>query len=205
MEGSDTFIATVTELPAITVFAGEHRFVEEGEAVEFSGSFTRPEGLTNYQYSWDFSDGSETVTGAPEQGATTVTAAHVYENHRPQSYTVTLTVSADSEAGKVEGSASIEVYVEEAEGFVIAGWSAGDNLKNAVRALSGFAQAAGTVAIWAVIFTPVWTVLALVIYLIMRSRRKLRLGRGRRAQAESGVNEGYLSSTTQDGDAEERS
>ena len=48
VEGSDTFIATVTELPAITVFAGDHMVVEEGEEIEFSGSFTRPEGLTGY-------------------------------------------------------------------------------------------------------------------------------------------------------------
>ena len=138
VEGSGTFIATVTELPAITVFAGEHRFVEEGEEVEFSGSFTRPEGLSNYQYSWEFSDGTEAVTGAPEEGATTVTVTHVYENHRPQSFTVTLTVSADSEAGEVEGSTSIEVFVQESKGFVVSGWSAEENLKGAVRALSGF-------------------------------------------------------------------
>ena len=204
VEGSDTFIATVTELPAITVFAGEHRFVEEGEEVEFSGSFTRPEGLTNYQYSWEFSDGSEAVTGAPEEGATTVTASHVYENHRPQSFTVTLTVSADSDAGEVEGSASIEVFVQESKGFVVSGWSAGDNLKNAIRALSGFAQAAGTVAIWVVIFIPVWIVVGVVIYLIVRFRGRLRLRRRRRARSESGVSEGYLSSS-QDGDSEEQS
>ena len=194
VEGSDTFIATVTELPAITVFAGEHRFVEENEEIEFSGSFTRPEGLTNYRYSWEFSDGSEAVAGAPEEGATTVTATHVYVNHRPQPYTVTLRVSGESEAGEVEGSASFEVFVQEAEGFVITGWSAGDNLKDAVRALSGFAQAVGTVAIWVVIFIPVWIVIGLVIYLIVRSRRRLRLGRIRRARSRSGVNEGYLSS-----------
>ena len=117
------------------MFAGEHRVVEEGEEVEFSGSFTRPEGLRNYQYSWEFSDGSEAVTGAPEEGATTVTATHDYENHRPQSFTVTLTVSADSDAGKVEGNAEIEVFVQESKGFVISGWSAEDNLKGAVRAL----------------------------------------------------------------------
>ena len=204
VEGSDTFIATVTELPAITVFAGEHRFVEEGEEVEFSGSFTRPEGLTNYQYSWEFSDGSEAVTGAPEEGATTVTASHVYENHRPQSFTVTLTVSADSDAGEVEGSASIEVFVQESKGFVVSGWSAGDNLKDAIRALSGFAQAAGTVAIWVVIFIPVWIVVGVVIYLIVRFRGRLRLRRRRRARSESGVSEGYLSSS-QDGDSEEQS
>ena len=204
VEGSDTFIATVTELPAIIVFAGEHRFVEEGEEIEFSGSFTRPEGLSSYSYSWEFSDGSEAVSGVPEEGATTVTALHVYDNHRPQPYTVTLTITAESEAGDVEGFASFEVFVSEAEGFVISGWSAGDNLKDAVRALSGFAQAAGTVAIWVVIFTPVWIVLAIVIYLIVRSRRRLRLGRRRRARSESGVNEGFVSSA-QDGDMEEQS
>ena len=204
VEGSDTFIATVTELPAIAVFAGEHMVVEEGEEVEFSGSFTRPEGLTNYRYSWEFSDGTEAITGAPEEGATTVTAVHVYENHRPQPFTVTLTVTAESEAGNVEGSSSIEVFVDEAEGFVVSGWSAGDNLKSAVRALSGFAQAVGTVAIWVVIFTPVWIVLGLVIYLIVRSRRRLGLGRRRRARSESGVDEGYLSSV-ESGETEERS
>ena len=203
-EGSDTFIATVTELPAITVFAGDHRFVEEGEEVEYSGSFTRPEGLSSYQYSWEFSDGSEAVTGAPEEGATTVTTMHLYENHRPQPYTVTLTVTAESEAGDVEGSASFEVYVRESEGFVISGWSAEDNVKGAVRALSGFAQAAGTVAIWVVIFVPVWLVVGVVIYVFVRFRRRLRLNLRRRAAAESGVNEGFLS-RAQDGDAEEQS
>ena len=179
VEGSDTLIATVTELPAITVFAGEHRIVEEGEEVEFSGSFTRPDGLTNFRYSWEFSDGTEAVEGAPEQGATTVTATHVYENHRPRSYTVTLTVSADSEAGSVEGEASFEVFVEEARGFVVSGWSAGDNLKSAVRALSGFAQALGTAAIWLAIFSPVWLALGAVVLFAVRSRRRLRVNQRR--------------------------
>ena len=203
VEGSGTFIATVTELPAITVFAGEHRFVEEGEEVEFSGSFTRPEGLSNYQYSWEFSDGTEAVTGAPEEGATTVTVTHVYENHRPQSFTVTLTVSADSEAGEVEGSTSIEVFVQESKGFVVSGWSAEGNLKGAVRALSGFAQAAGTVGIWVVIFSPVLLIVGAVIYGLMRFRRRLIESSRRRAPSQSGVDESYLS-TTRDGDAEEQ-
>ena len=198
VEGSDTFIATVTELAAITVFAGDHRSVEEGEEVEYSGSFTRPEGLSNFQYSWEFSDGSEAVTGAPEEGATTVTATHAYENHRPQSFTVTLTVSADSDAGEVEGSAAIEVFVREAEGFVISGWSAGDNMKSAIRALSGFGQAAGTVAIWVAIFIPVWLVIGVVIYLIVRFRRRLILRSRRRASSASGVNEGFISSAQDD-------
>ena len=182
VEGSDTFIATVTELPAIAVFAGDHMVVDEEEDVEFSGSFTRPEGLTNYQYSWEFNDGTPAVTGTPEEGATTVTAMHVYENHRPQSYTATLTISADSDAGSVEGSNSFEVFVQETQGFVIAGWSAGDNLKSAVRALSGLAQAAGTVAIWAAIFSPVWLILGIAIFFIIRWRQRFAA----RAQESAG-------------------
>ena len=204
VEGSDTFIATVTELPAIVVYAGEFRMVDEGDEGTYSGSFTRPEGLRNYQYEWEFGDGSPALTGAVEEGASNVETTHIFENHRPLEYTVTLTISADSDAGKVEGASSFGVYAREVEGFVISGWSAGDNLKGAIRALSGLAQVAGTVAIWVVIFTPVWVVLGLVIYLIARSRRRLRLGRRRRTRAESSVDEGYLS-TAQSDDMEERS
>ena len=41
VKGSDTLIATVTRVPTIEVFAGEHRVAEEGKDVEYSGSFTR--------------------------------------------------------------------------------------------------------------------------------------------------------------------
>lgn len=204
VEGSDTFIATVTELPAIVVYAGDFRMVDEGDEETYSGSFTRPEGLRNYQYRWEFGDGSPALTGAVEEGASKVETTHIFENHRPLEYTVTLTISADSDAGKVEGASSFGVYAREVEGFVISGWSAGDNLKGAIRALSGFAQVAGTVAIWAVIFIPVWIVLGVVIYLIARFRRRLVVRSRRRAAAESGADEGYAS-TAQGGDAEERS
>ena len=52
VEGSDTLIATVTRIASIEVFAGESRVVEEGEEVEYGGSFTRPEGLWDIQYRW---------------------------------------------------------------------------------------------------------------------------------------------------------
>ena len=203
VEGSDTFIATVTRIPAIEVFAGEHRFVEAGEEVNYSGSFTRPKGLTNYQYTWEFNDGTPAVSGTPEEGATSVDTLHVFDNHRPQSYTATLTASAESAAGKVEGSASSEVFVQESQGFVISGWSAGDDLKSAVRALSGVAQAAGTVLIWVVTFSPVWLAIGVVIYVFVRFRHRLIESSRRRAPSESGVDESYLS-TTRDGDAEEQ-
>ena len=67
-EGSDTLIATVTEIPGIEVFAGEYRVVDEGNEVEYTGSFTRPESLRNFEYRWDFGDGTATVVDMPARG-----------------------------------------------------------------------------------------------------------------------------------------
>ncbi len=173
VEGSDTFIANVTKLPAIVVFAGDYLEVDEGEEVSFYGSFTRPEGLTNYEYSWEFGDGTPVVSGNIPDGATSVEVSHVYANYRPQPYSVTLTISAGSEAGEVEGSTYIEVFAYESEGFVISGWSASDNLQSAMRALSGLAQATGTALIWLAIFSPVWLILAAVVYGFVRIRRRM--------------------------------
>ena len=173
VEGADTFIASVSQVPAIVVFAGDHRAIEEDSEETYSGSFTRPEGLTNYKYSWDFGDGSASVSGAPEEGSTTVEISHTFDNHRPSSYTVTLTISAESDAGTVLGSSSFEVFVEEAQGLVVSGWSAGDTLKDSVRALSGVAQVLGTMLIWLGIFSPVWIVLAILVFVIVRFRSRL--------------------------------
>ena len=172
-EGEDTFIATVTEIPAIVVYAGDFRMVDEGDEETYSGSFTRPEGLRNYQYKWDFGDGSPALTGAVEGGASKVETTHIFENHRPLEYAVTLTITAESDAGKVEGVSSFGVYAQEVEGFVVSGWSAGDNLKSAIRALSGLAQVAGTAVIWLAIFSPAWLVLAAIVYGVIRFRRRL--------------------------------
>lgn len=174
VEGSDTLIATVTEVPSLSVFAGEGRAVEEGQEEEYTGSFTRPEGLWDLQYRWTFGDGFAPVTGVPEEGVTKATASHTYLDHRPEPYVVTLTVDAQSDAGPVEGSSSFPVRVREARGLIIAGWSAGDTARTAVRALSGVIQAAGTLIIWAAIFIPVWLVLGAASYGIIRLRRYWR-------------------------------
>ena len=184
--GEDTFIATVTRAPVIEVFADDVRNYEggnprEGETREYSAIFTRPEGLTNLRYEWDFGDGSRVVAGTPAEGETRVSASYAYENYRPIGYTVTLTISADSAAGRVEGVSAFDVYVEEAQGLVIGGWSAGDNARSAVRALSGVAQGVGTLAIWLAIFSPVWIVGgAVALGLVWLGRR---LGRRRASEA----------------------
>ena len=78
----------------------------------YSASFIRPEELWDYQYQWDFGDGSPTVTGKPE-GPPRVETTHTFSDHRPAPYTAVLTVSAMSDAGRVSGSDSFSVRVTE--------------------------------------------------------------------------------------------
>lgn len=193
-EGSDTFIATVTRIPVIEVFLDgdvvyEGGGVEEGEEVEYSGAFTRPDGLRDLRYKWDFGDGSRAITGVPVEGETRVSANHTYANSRPIPYTVTLTITAESDAGRVHSASSFDVYVSESRGLVVGGWSAGDTAKTAVRALSVVGQALGSALIWLAIFSPAWLIVGGVVFLAVRlnNRRRqqqntLRLGLRRQSQ-----------------------
>ena len=174
VEGSDTLIATVTRAPTIEVFAGEGIAVEEDTAVALRGSFTRPEGLRDIQYRWDFGDGTAPVSGIPEPGVTNAFATHTYQDYRPQPYEVTLTVTAESAAGPVEGFSALLVQVTEAQGLVLGGWSAGDTARTATRALSVVGQGLGTLLIWLGIFSPLWLGTAAVVYGIIRWRRSRR-------------------------------
>ncbi len=171
-EGSDTLIVSVTRVPNIEVFAGEPFSVTEGEEFEVSGSFTRPAGLTDVAYSWDFGDGSSPVTGELSKGQTTASATHAYANHRPRPYDVTLTVTATSEAGDIEAGARTSVYVEQALGWTVGGWTPGEDGKDATRALTELLQGLSTLLIWLAIFSPVWLIAAAVAwYLVRRARR----------------------------------
>ena len=87
IEGKDTLTVAVSEIPAIEVFAGEGKAVEQNNAVEFSGSFTRPKGLTDVRYEWDFGDGSTPIEGDLPEGVTRATATHVYPDYRREPYT----------------------------------------------------------------------------------------------------------------------
>ena len=173
-DGSDTVIVTVTKIPSIEVFAGESMTVEAGRSVDLEGSFTRPEGLTDLVYRWDFGDGTAPVTEAVAEGATRATAAHVYADHRPFPYTVTLTVTGQSDAGEIEGSSSLNVFVTESEGWVLSGWSPLDTWKLATRSLSGVGVVVGTALIFVVIFSPVWLI-AVVAWVYLRRRRAARV------------------------------
>ena len=170
-DGSDTVIVTVTKIPSIEVFAGESMTVEAGQSVDLDGSFTRPEGLTDLVYRWDFGDGSVPVTEAVAEGATRAVAAHEYADHRPFPYTVTLTVTGQSDAGEIEGASSLNVFVTESEAWVLSGWSPLDTWKLATRALSGVGVVVGTALIFAAIFSPVWLIVGGALLFWRRKRR----------------------------------
>ena len=171
-QGSDTLIATVTEIPGIDVFAGEYRVVDEGDDVEYSGSFTRPESLRDFEYRWDFGDGTATVVDVPAEGSTRAMAIHAYRDYRRDPYEVVLTVTAQSDAGEVKGSGSFLVQVNEVEGFVVAGWDMGGTAKSAVRALTAVGQALLIVVIWLGILSPVWLAVLAAILFLPRLRRR---------------------------------
>ncbi len=173
-EGSDTFIATVIKTPEIAVFAGESQVVEEGQAVAFGGSFTRPAGLRDFRYRWDFGDGSPGAEGAPREGDTQVTASHVYANHRPNEYTASLKVTAESDAGSVETTGYLGVLVQESDSLVVSGWSLADAGRQAVRALSAVGYGLATALLWLGVFIPVILAVAMAVYGLVWLRRRRR-------------------------------
>ena len=170
VEGKAAVIVTISEIPVIEVFAGDSITVEEDEEASFSGSFTRPEGVSDLKFTWTFGDGSPAVTGDLEAGVTIAEVTHAYADHRPVRYTATLTVTGKTDAGEVEASGSVRVRVTEKEGYVIGGWSVGETGKNAIRALSAVGAGLFIAAVWLAIFSPVWIV-ALAVGLFFWRRR----------------------------------
>ena len=170
-EGSDVLIVSISRLPRIEVFAGDPQTVDAGETVRFSGSFTRPREMTDASYIWDFGDGTDPAEGSLAAGVTSVVAEHSYRDHRPAPYPVTLTVRGSSEAGEVESSDVVLIWVDEAPGWTIGGWSAADTWRSIIRILSGVGQVLVTVLFWLSILAPVWLA-AIAIYIWRRSRRR---------------------------------
>ena len=171
-QGADTFIATVIQTPEIAVFAGEPQTVAENQEVNFSGSFTRPAGLQDFRYHWDFGDGSPAAEGALAAGQTQATATHAYPHHRPSEYRAALTITAESGAGPVAATEYVGIYVQERQGLTISGWSLSHAARAAVRALSAVGYALATALLWLAIFTPVILAIAAAIYGLQRLARR---------------------------------
>ena len=174
-EGEDTLIVTVSETPVIEVFAGEGGYnVLQNEVVEFSGSFTRPPGLTDVRYQWDFGDGTPPEEGELAEGITRVNATHAYTDFRSWPYDAVFTVTADSAVGEIEASSSVSVYVEEDPGLIIGGFEVADTSKAAVRTLSLVISGLTTAVIWIGVFGFIWVPLAVIVVILIRWGRRFR-------------------------------
>ena len=177
-EGEDTLIASVSRIPQIQLFAGDGWLeVEQNEEALFAASFTRPEGLRNVRYEWDFGDGSPPASGELPEGVTRIEAAHVYPDYRDFPYTARLAVTADSDAGETAASAEVSVSVRRERGFIVAGYDLGETFKTAVRALSVAVQGVGTALVWAVVFSPILAALGALVWLIIRIDARARARR----------------------------
>ena len=172
-EGEDTLVATVSQLPVIEVFAGENRVVEYKSDVEFSGSFTRPEGITDLEYTWNFGDGSAPVTVeiADDEESTEIEATHVFQNFRPNPYMVSLTITGQTEVGEVEATGEVWVSVRESIGVASADLDAGSTVRDAGRTLGQIGVFVLEMGLWIAILSPVWIVGLAVVYFVARRRR----------------------------------
>ncbi len=167
-EGRDSLLIEIKQVPVIEVFAGDDRTVEEGDGADYAASFTRPGELWDYEYQWDFGDGSPSVIGSPDEGATRVEVSHRYSDHRPRPYQVTFTVSAMSDAGRVSSSGTFSVTVTEGDSLVVGGWDVGGTASAAVYVLSAVGQGLLFVLIWVGILVVPLVALALLVAFPLR-------------------------------------
>ena len=101
----------------ISVDAGEDVGVKVGKTARFRASFLPPEGIDEYQFTWDFGDGS-TVRGSgtvlrPDGRRVTATVNHVYGDDLDSPYIVRIDLSGFGESGVAEGTDALEVAVSE--------------------------------------------------------------------------------------------
>lgn len=171
-EGEDVMVVTVNRVPAIEVFAGDNRIVDEGDEITLRGSFTRPDGVESLTATWDFGDGSAPVTVDVVADATQAEIKHAYANSRPQNYNVVLTVKGETPSGSTEGTDTLQVLVEEPESLNASGFAPGDSGRSAVRTLSSIGAGIGTALIWIGVLSPVWLVIAVIAYVLYRRRNR---------------------------------
>lgn len=173
IKGEDTVIVRVVEDVQIQVYAGDDLFLTEGQSVELVASFTQPQGLSSFQYRWDFGDGSPPATGTLEgTGATSqATAQHLYAYYRPQPFLVTFRVTATGEVGEVKAEDQVAVSVARRPPLFL-GWDVDTTVRTAVLVLTSVGIAVGQVLVFGAVLSPLWGVALLVVWLVRRRLRR---------------------------------
>ena len=168
-EGEDQLWANVSELPRIDAFVTTSEFdVEQGQPATLTASFNHPDSLRNLRYSWDFRDGSPVVEGTVESGETGIEIEHIFNRHRPEAYQIVFEIRGDSDAGEVEETHYAHVYVYPGPEIESSDFAPGNTATNAVNVLIGVFTFAGTAGIWLAITSPIWIILGVIIFFIVR-------------------------------------
>ncbi len=125
--------------------------VETGQRVRFESNLIG--GFAPYSYEWDFGDGITSTDSHP---------SHIYKS--AGTYTVSLTVTDD------RGNEAVEIrndYI-----YVAADWNPGNVAGSAWNGLKVFGRALVNILIYVGIFSPVWIIIGVIIYFVVRRRRK---------------------------------
>jgi PKD repeat protein len=133
---------------SLTAMSG--RNVRGGENVYFSADVSG--GFSPYNYKWDFGDKSTSTDASP---------VHVY--NASGNYTVTLTVTDD------KGNTATDTRTDYIT--VQSGWNVGNVVNTAWKGLSGFFHALVNILIWFGIFSPIWIIVGVIVWLILRKRK----------------------------------
>ncbi|HVH63318.1 MAG TPA: PKD domain-containing protein, partial [Candidatus Dormibacteraeota bacterium] len=97
----------VAPTAAITGVTGSYPLVTtSNELLTFGGSFSDPGKLDSHTATWNFGDGSSSVTAIPAGGSTSLSALHSYAG--PGTYPVSLTVT-DDDGGVGQASTTVTV------------------------------------------------------------------------------------------------
>jgi len=150
--------STATSLLSITLeqsqltveFTANQRNIKTGEEIQFNPQVSG--GFAPYTYEWDFGDG---------ETSTSDWSAHKYS--KEGTYTVSLKITDDK--------GNIADYTRENYITVQPGWSAGSVAGNAAHGLATFGRGLLNVIIYLGIFSPVWIVIGVVVFLIVRKKR----------------------------------
>jgi TolA-binding protein len=136
---------------SVNLIAVNGRNIGAGDAVAFSPEVSG--GFAPYNYKWDFGDSSTSTDEMP---------VHTYSN--TGKFTVSLSITDD------KGNTAVSTRADYIT--VESGWNAGKVAGNAWKGLASFGRVVVNILIWLGIFSPVWIIIGVVVYLALRRNKK---------------------------------
>ena len=168
-KGTDTLFVTVKDIPSIHLSLATNKFtVEAGKEIKIRAHFTRPTEIWDYEYIWDFGDGSPSTPVQLSQGITRLEATHTYDEPHRQYMEATLTISGISDAGKISATEAFIVIFTESNSLIAGSWDIGAWAKGSVRAVFATLSAITMMSVWLLIFSPLIAIVAVPVIIARR-------------------------------------